>query len=443
MEEFLIWAKEQGIVSNASVKKTPYAGYGLFATKDTCSNPIRVPFNALLSSQKATQIGPFAETLRILYKLDSLKEISHTYEKQVLCLFLIYCKFFGETTEWKPYVEILPSIEFFQQNHPLFNLHYLQGTSLEQSIRAKLNNLRQELEIVNQANSNWLSKIDIDMYTWADCVFWSRVVGIGGAADDGAPVATSNMALVPYFDLANHSVDSPNMRWQPTLEGDIDLVTSPDMVKEGDELLLSYGSKPNQELLFLHGFCAENNPNDSYFTLPVFPFLNPEVDPLNVPKIRWLKHVGGKPNLTLSKSSNNTDLMDIGWTYNSIIIMYLVVMDEDDGIQFNLEEEENVELRIKDKKIATLEALEQMANEMHLLPVIQLRVIMLLMDALQCHYSMNTGHAIFDETPIAKQALIYRNEEKELLESALQTLSELSDEFMKNKTVIKYLENAQ
>ncbi|CEP08016.1 hypothetical protein [Parasitella parasitica] len=443
MEQFSTWSKNQGIVSNARVENTPYAGYGLFATKDSCNNPVvHVPFSALLSSQKAIQKGPFAETLQILYKLNSLDEIAQIYEKQVICLFLIYCQFFDETTEWKSYMDILPSIAFFKQNHPLFNLQYLQGTSLEHSVRAKLHKLRKELEMINQANSNWLSKIDIEMYKWADCVFWSRVVGIGSAAASEASV-TSNMVLVPYFDFANHSANSPNMRWQPTLDGGIDLVTYPDMVKEGDELLLSYGSKPNQELLFLHCFCVENNPNSSCFTLPASPFLNPEDDPLNIPKIRWLKHAGVKPTLNLSRSVKDTELLDIGWAYESIIVMYLVAMNENDGIQFSLDKEENVQLHIKGKKITTLEALEQVTNGMRLLPVIQLRVIMLLIDALQYQYSMNTDHAMIDETPIAKQALVYRNEEKALLESALQTLSKLSDKLMKDEIVIEYLENTQ
>lgn len=444
MEEFLVWSKKQGIVSNATVEKTPNAGYGLFATEDSCSNPIHIPLNALLSAQKAIQVDAFAEPLKILYDSGNLEEVLHEYEKQVLCLFLIYCQFFDTTTQWKPYVDILPNIEFFKQNHPLFNLHHLQGTSLENSTRAKVNKLRRELELINQASSSWLSKIDIDMYKWADCVFWSRVVGVGGAADDETTTTeTSEMVMIPYFDFANHSVDTPNMRWQPTFDGGIDLLTYPDMVKKGDELFLSYGPKPNQELLFLHGFCAENNPNPSCFTLPVSPFLSPNADPLNMPKIHWLKQSGVKPTLTLSKSNNNTDLTDIGWSHESIIVMYLVVMDEDDGVQFSLNEEENVELHMQDKKITTLEALDQIVNEMQLLPVIKLRVIMLLIDALQYQYLLNTEHAMIDETPIGKQAFIYRNEEKALLELALQTLTKLSEELMKNDIVVKYLENAQ
>ncbi|CAO0794098.1 unnamed protein product [Mucor circinelloides] len=443
MENFVTWAKSQGITSTATIEKTPHAGYGLFATKDSCSNPIHIPFKALLSAQKAFQVETFATALKTLYDTDDLEQVSHTHEKQVLCLFLIYCHFFDNASEWKPYMDILPSVDFFRQNHLLFNLHYLQGTSLENSTRAKLNKLRRELETINQADSNWLSKIDIDMYKWADCVFWSRVVGIDSAFAENDAAQRSNMVMIPYFDFANHSATAPNMRWQPTSDGGIDLVTYPDMVKEGDELLLSYGSKPNQELLFLHGFCVENNPNPSCFTLPVGPFLDPGVDPLNMPKIRWLQQSGVKPTLTLSKSSKDADLLDIGWSHESIQLMYLVVMDEDNGVRFSLDAEENVELYLSDQKMTTLDTLEQKTNDMDLLPVIQLRVIMLLIDALQYQYSMNTEHAMLDDTPIGKQAFIYRNEEKCLLESALQTLTKLSDKLMQNPTVVRYLENAQ
>ncbi|OAD08223.1 hypothetical protein MUCCIDRAFT_187976 [Mucor lusitanicus CBS 277.49] len=446
MEDFLTWAKSQGIISTASIEKTPYAGYGLFATQDSCSNPVHIPFNALLSSQKAIQVEPFAAALKALYGTDDLDQVAHTHEKQVLCLFLIYCQFFDHATDWKPYLDILPSIDFFKQHHLLFNLHYLQGTSLENSTRAKLNKLRRELEEINQAESSWLSQIDIDMYKWADCIFWSRVVGIGGAfGGENSAACASNMVMVPYFDFANHSVDRPNMRWQPTSDGGIDLVTYPDMVKKGDELFLSYGSKPNQELLFLHGFCVENNPHPSCFTLPVAPFLHPEADPLNMPKIHWLQQSGVKPTLTLSPSSKDTttDLMNMGWSRESIQLMYLVVMDEDNGVRFGLDEQEHVELYIQDQKVTSLDALEQITSGMDLLPVIQLRVVMLLIDALQYQYSANTEHAMVDDTPIGKQALIYRNEEKSLLESALQTLTKLSDELMQHATVVEYLKNAQ
>ncbi|CAO3615116.1 unnamed protein product [Mucor fragilis] len=444
MDDFLTWAKSQGINSTAAIKETPHAGYGLFATRDSCSNLIHIPFKALLSSQKAIQIEPFAAALKTLYETDDLDQVSHTHEKQVLCLFLIYCHFFDHATEWKSYMDILPSINFFNQHHLLFNLHYLQGTSLENSTRAKLNKIRRELDTINQAESSWLAKIDIDMYKWADCIFWSRVVGIGGAfAKENDTAERSNMVMIPYFDFANHSVDRPNMRWQPTSDGGIDLVTYSDMVKDGDELLLSYGSKPNQELLFLHGFCAENNPNPSCFTLPVAPFLDPEADPSNMPKIRWLQQSGVRPTLTLSQSSKDADLMDIGWSRESIQLMYLIVMDEDNGLGFNVDEQETVELYIQDQKVTTLDTLEQLTNDMDLLPVMQLRVIMLLIDALRYQYSANTEHAMVDDTPIGKQALIYRNEEKSLLESALQTLTKLSDELMQHPTVVEYLKNAQ
>ncbi|KAL9545408.1 hypothetical protein MBANPS3_007164 [Mucor bainieri] len=453
MNDFLAWADSHGIDSMASIQKTPHAGYGLFATQDACTNHpiVHIPSNALLSSQKALQVEPFAAALRTLYNTDNLDQMAHAHEKQVLCLFLIYCQYVDQTmTEWKPYMDILPSIDFFKQHHLQFNLHCLQGTSLENATRAKLNKLRRELDDIHhhhqaESSTSWLSKIDMDMYKWADCIFWSRVVGIGGAFDKDSDAAhnTSNMVMIPYFDFANHSVDKPNMRWQPTSDGGIDLLPYADMtIKEGDELLLSYGAKPNQELLFLHGFCVEGNPNPSCFTLPVAPFLHPEADPLNMPKIHWLQQAGVKPTLTLSPSSGHTDLMDMGWSVESIQLMYLVVMDEDNGLRFDLDE--HVDLYIHDQKVTTLDTLEQMTNKMDLLPVIQLRVVMLLIDALQYQYAANTEHATVDDnTPIGKQALIYRNEEKSLLESALQTLAQLSDELMQNPTVVEYLKNAQ
>ena len=62
-----------------------------------------------------------------------------------------------------------------------------------------------------------------------------------------------------------------------------------------EEITISYGSKSNEELLYLYGFALPNNPNDRV-TLPVS--LSPD-DPLLQEKLRLIEELHLPPRLTL------------------------------------------------------------------------------------------------------------------------------------------------
>jgi hypothetical protein len=71
----------------------------------------------------------------------------------------------------------------------------------------------------------------------------------------------------------------------------------------GDEITISYGSKSNEELLYLYAFALANNPNDRV-TLPVS--LSPE-DPLLQDKLRLIEEFRLPPRLTLDVHGRLTD----------------------------------------------------------------------------------------------------------------------------------------
>ena len=64
--------------------------------------------------------------------------------------------------------------------------------------------------------------------------------------------------FVPGIDFAQSSSSRPNARWATTrVDGEtvIELLCEPGNVPEpGREILISYGDKSNEELLFVHGF---------------------------------------------------------------------------------------------------------------------------------------------------------------------------------------------
>ncbi|KAI9469800.1 MAG: hypothetical protein EXX96DRAFT_587490 [Benjaminiella poitrasii] len=451
METFLSWLKESDISApNISVKQTEYAGYGLFATEKIAANSIAayIPNDMMITPQKVME--QLSKSNAFITDLYSKKESKH--EKEMARLFLIYYRFFA-TSEyyWKSYIDILPDIDFFKEHHVLFNIACLKGTSLENATNAKLVNLKRDLNDIQhraelqseKASSSWISDISLDMYLWADCIFWSRVIGLEDGHDNC-------MALVPFIDFANHSINDSNIRWQPDPEHHgLNLIASPanteKIIQPDDELLLSYGPKSNQELLFIHGFCIEGNPEPSCITLSALPFLSQEEE---MYKLQWLKQIAAKPVLTLKKRENGNAIIDImqsGWEHTSIIILYLIALDEDQGLRYVCHNDHHIQLLLEDHPINTLNELEEAVMDRHgqkgdILPIIQLRTVMLLIDALEYQYSkICTVHNDLN-TPLAHHVSIYRKEEQTLLESSLEDLLSLQSYLMKDPIVLSFLE---
>ena len=121
-------------------------------------------------------------------------------------------------------------------------------------------------------------------FRWAYACFWSRALALPLGHDSrGHPSIVE--AIVPGIDFANHSCAKPNARWRvrrgsreprenfatrrdgdasaPRQEPTIELVCVRGSVPApGEELKISYGDKPNEELLFVHGFAERDNPHD-------------------------------------------------------------------------------------------------------------------------------------------------------------------------------------
>lgn len=114
------------------------------------------------------------------------------------------------------------------------------------------------------------SKIMLDEFRWAYACFWSRALALPIGND---PMMPTVEAIVPGIDFANHSSMKPNARWRVTRvnganknkdsEQVVELVCEPGSVPgPGAEVKISYGDKPNEELLFIHGFAERDNPSD-------------------------------------------------------------------------------------------------------------------------------------------------------------------------------------
>ena len=103
------------------------------------------------------------------------------------------------------------------------------------------------------------------------------------AADRRGPHAPTVEAIVPGIDFANHSCGAPNARWEvrafeegrPTLTTRADRAPRVELLGEfgslpapGEEVVISYGDKTNEELLFVHGFADRDNPRRARAAAP-------------------------------------------------------------------------------------------------------------------------------------------------------------------------------
>ena len=127
--------------------------------------------------------------------------------------------------------------------------------------------------------------ITAEEFAWAYAAFWSRAlaveVDVEGSKPGGGESASASAAveaIVPGIDFANHDGRAPNARWalvdDPFAEASSSDTTSTDKViallaepghvpEPGAEILISYGAKPNEELLFVHGFVDPANAHDA------------------------------------------------------------------------------------------------------------------------------------------------------------------------------------
>ncbi|KAI7869952.1 hypothetical protein BDF14DRAFT_1777869 [Spinellus fusiger] len=475
---FIHWCKEQGIhAPHVKIEKTAYAGNGLITTQ-SCSPQqplVQIPNSLILTAPRVLSQGSavFSQTLKeclLVQKEAQLEAALMLPKNEKLCLrlFLLY-ENHHRTPFWQAYREMLPSIESLQETHVVFSGHtLLKGTQLYASVQAKRAALEKEFCRLQSLSGGWLKDTSLEAWLWADTVFWSRVVSLGSSRD--REEHSPDVALIPFFDIANHGVE-PNVRWELTSQGMAIVCMNGTGLLPNQELLLSYGEKSNQELLFLHGFCLENNPVPSQVKIPVAPFLDlgveederKEGDSLGAQKGEWLNQKSIHPVVTLQKKNAQEEAFvgvhaifgSTGWSFQSIVLIYLVVLDQDDGLVISrdlqntpqpsasMDPEQpvhaNLNVYIRGQSIEKMASIADQVALMEHCRVIQLRVVMLLLDALAYHLDAlwsNYGEsAALLSTSIAK----YRQEEADGLEHASGLLVDIRDQLVEDDSVLKYL----
>ncbi|KAF9311405.1 hypothetical protein BG003_007444 [Podila horticola] len=442
LAQFLSWAKANGITSSLVPKSSEGMGVGLFVDmasdqnhQDTDSGDLLfVPYFLTLSRSNILHqpCSDFATTIRTIGE-DTITE------RLALVLFLLYERLIlnheGSTpTKFAPYIAVLPEISTPVTLDPELVQGYLAGTILLDSVCAKRKTLEAEYAQLSGnlgAFEHWPVKPTVADFIWADATVWSRVLSFQSQVKESENELElgDDLHMVPYLDFANHANQS-NIRWQVDEQGlrvwgNEHLILTED-AKE-PEVFLSYGEKPNTELLFLYGFTLKDNPT-KFLT---FPMPMDEKDPYYMPKAHTLMRQGIPPRITLyvARSGTMTDLVEIcsGLWINkeSLYLLWIYALNEEDGLSALIEEskakvcvphedidEDNEEpeevdlvdeedvgrliMTIQGHQILSNEQLEAVVPKLEIYPVLMLRALVMVAARVE-HYIdriMETGDKV-------------------------------------------------
>lgn len=347
MDAFLQWSKDQGIESSAvQVKQDSYGGYGLFTTtaiEPQCQPVLRIPKHLVIDARRTLDDHCLAELLEQLLPPGPLEELltKPPLQRLALRLFLVYHREKG-TSFWKPYLDCVPDLSQMKKHHLFFRTDLdpcYEGTSVALAVNSK----REQLEREHARISTCAPWLTLEQWTWAECVFNTRVVDLDENQDD------ERYALVPFFDFANHSSD-PTIRWRWGQDS-LDFVTFDDQTESiapGAQVCISYGQKSNQELLYMYGFCLPDNHAPSRVVMEhVDLFEIREFDlqkPWDIAHLCFIQSQSEMlPPITyFSPPKEDESEMDAphtvfshtGWTFAAIVFMYLAALDPDTAIYY-------------------------------------------------------------------------------------------------------------
>ncbi|KAM0935771.1 putative [Fructose-bisphosphate aldolase]-lysine N-methyltransferase [Dioscorea sansibarensis] len=336
LQSFLHWLCANGAELRGSTIQHCGAdkGFGVFSapTADRRDDGIvmTIPLDLAITPMRVLQdpfVGP---------RCRALFEEGHVDDRFLVMIFLTVERLRPDS-QWKPYLDMLPSTF----GNPLWfseeELAELKGTTLYQATMLQKKNLRalyddkakalvEEL-LSHDPHLESVNEVHFEDFLWANSVFWTRALNIplphcyvfpeslGGQEMDSAckdhcsgvsvtatvgetcleadgpkieeannvsekrkDKDTSNAVvsktiwvegLVPGIDFCNHGVNG-RATWEVDGDGSVTgipasmylILAESNILEAGKEILISYGNKGNEELLYLYGFVIDNNPDD-------------------------------------------------------------------------------------------------------------------------------------------------------------------------------------
>lgn len=270
LERFQQWIQSLSFpVNHLELRYVNYVvGFGTFATKQLKEGDVylRVPVDVVMNVRSAVQ-SPSRWLSQVSRALGSDPNADNW-----LTLHLLDEKFGPrrEQSRWKPYLDMLPSVDAGRMGSPLF---YLQdGAELELLARTDLlplvenyrrrvlgtyEALTKAIETIDSADGAQLAKwVTLDRFLWATAVLDSRSIWWGGQRH-----------LVPLLDMVNCrelAPDKAHKAHHTELVGEDGRFADTRAswaFAVGEEVVENYG-QPNYIYLLYHGFVLEHNSHD-------------------------------------------------------------------------------------------------------------------------------------------------------------------------------------
>jgi hypothetical protein len=411
MSDYFEWLRSCGVTfaKDLQLKKSDTCGYGLYTTKDATSERVVVdiPADFVITADRLYSLAHQHWPVLLAWinvvctekQVNLQRPISNkTIQRDMLLAFLIHHArllrlALDETDLWWMYVKWLPPPEHMDRLVAWQDVDtWLASTPLLTAVERKRKRLskeaeqwqvwsqlaRKQLTLKDDYMIKLAADITEDEVYWADAIYWSRVLELPSSSGG------SYHALVPLIDMCNHSIQ-PNARWQVTEQGNVQLITN---ATSATELCISYGDKPNAELLFSHGFALADNP------IPEpYPMLVPlsagsgedttSFDWLAVAKQKLLQSWSISPMIQLQPPPLNV-ADDIDWSVlvdkHALYALYLCVLNDE---EFNIiPNDEGCTWLVCDEVIETPEEMLHQLIKHELEAVMQLRIAVILDDYL-------------------------------------------------------------
>lgn len=255
------------MVGLTRVMKAPYAGSTLVAQKALAGsndNPVPVihcPEKFIIGPRLAQDLFP-----------EAWATASDPVKQSLIKLSLLREKAKGDTSIYKQYIDALPK----QLDSPIFwseeEQEWLRGSNVFGEIAVKVEQWRQEWEVLRTSVFASTGKVDglvfededgnegggaygFEAYKWACGIFMSRA--FPARVVYTSPQDQTLTMLVPGVDALNHKPRAAVL-WDGTsgVGGFTVSVCAP--VAAGAEVFNNYGPKSNEELLLGYGFCCDD-----------------------------------------------------------------------------------------------------------------------------------------------------------------------------------------
>lgn len=245
------WIREQGAIFDKVSLKYFYVDYrGLVANapiqKD--GDILFVPENAMITLKMAKE-SPIGKKLKE-YEANLIYPNNSTLSTYILN------ELADPRTPWLLFLKALPKsvasfpIFFTEEERKL-----LIGSQFLKAIDELKEDMQWDYDEICRCAPEFASIAKVEDFMKARALVNSRIFGIKVNDEE-------NDALVPYADMFNFKYQSDMTSWAYSDEREGFVVKAKEDIKEGQEIFVYYGSKPNWSFFQFYGFVLEDNEND-------------------------------------------------------------------------------------------------------------------------------------------------------------------------------------